>query len=301
MEERSVGLDRLRTVQSTRSGNSDAGATTGASVPGALAVPATSKLPLSRRYASVLATYALPLVLLVAGLGLYQFYAQREAQLAAIASDMSEAKLVVDSVVRTALDHAEQLRAHATDLLKKNLAPSDSELRRKLKPSSPLGGGQADGMTLDGIAGTALESQLGNTFLVEARLGAAVDGEVDMALALFETMRLDHLVTPYLRWSYYFSASGAFVTIFPFVRRTDLVDGFGHPSLKALIDAYLGYEIFVGATPARIPTGCPSGLHPISTRPARAGWSRMLCPSTWTTGLSACWAPIFCCPLWITA
>lgn len=99
----------------------------------------SSKLPLSRRYAVVIVLCALPLVLLVAGLAFYQFDAHRQAELQALESDISEAKLVVDSVVKEALDHISQLKQQAGDLLGGRVPPSDPGLRALLKPSFPSG------------------------------------------------------------------------------------------------------------------------------------------------------------------
>ena len=40
---------------------------------------------------------------------------------------------------------------------------------------------------------------------------------------MFAAMRMAHIAAPQLRWSYYFSAQGDFLTIFPFAPSTDFV------------------------------------------------------------------------------
>jgi PAS domain S-box-containing protein len=270
-DDRLARLDSAAATASPARGNDGAGTIAGAFAAGAAMSP-SSKLPLSRRYAVVIVLCALPLVLLVAGLAFYQFDAHRQAELQALGSDISEAKLVVDSVVKGALDHASQMKQQAGDLLGGNVPPSDPGLRALLKPSFPPGSpGAAEGLTLDSIAGTPLQRRLGNMYLVEDRLAATASGEVEMALALFEPMRLTHLVTPYLRWSYYFSASGAFVAISPFVGRAEMVEGFGHGSIRAMIDSYLTYDVYLDATQGRNPSGLPYWSPPYLDA-AGAGW-----------------------------
>jgi PAS domain S-box-containing protein len=270
--DRSGRLDSAEAATSSAFGNNSAGTVADAFAAGVLAMSPSSKLPLSRRYALVMVLCALPLVLLVAGLAFYQFDAQRQAQLDALGSDNSRAKLVVDGVVKEALDHVTQLKEQAGDLLDGTVPSSENELRELLKPSFPPSSQtRPDGLTLDSIAATPLEHRLGNLYLDEERLAGAIAGEADMALALFEPMRLKHLVTPYLRWSYYFSASGAFVAISPFVRRQEMVEGFGHASIREMVDSYLTYDVYLDATPARNPGRSPYWSPPYLDA-AGAGW-----------------------------
>ena len=48
-----------------------------------------------------------------------------------------------------------------------------------------------------------------------------------MALGLFEPMRLAHLTDPHLRWSYYFSARGDFLVVYPFASGRDFIQKLG--------------------------------------------------------------------------
>ncbi|CAG1005305.1 MAG: PAS domain S-box protein [Rhizobiaceae bacterium] len=227
---------------------------------------------LSRRYSLLVALLALPLLALVGVLGVYQFETQRRLELEALETDVSETKLVVERVVQDASDHLAQLKSLAEDLLSGALPPAQGGVRSLLAASGAQGpSASADGLSLDGIAGGPMEGKLGNALVAAERLPSSVPGELDMALALFEPTRLTHLVRPNLRWSYYFSASGAFITMFPFVSRQELVEGFGHVSLGAMIDHYLSYDVYLDVTPARNPEGAPLWTPPYLDA-AGAGW-----------------------------
>ena len=235
--------------------------------PGMTPIPASS---LSRRYTLLVAVLALPLLALVGVLGAYQYQTQRRLELEALQTGVSETKLVVERVVQDASDHLVQIRSLAADLLSGRL-PAETGGIRALLSGSRSASGQSDGLTLDGIAGGPYEKSLGNAFVVEDRLAASLPGELDMALALFEATRLTHLVRPNLRWSYYFSASGAFITMFPFVPRHQLVEGFGHASVAAMIDDYLSYDVFLDVTPVRNADAAPQWTSPYLDA-AGAGW-----------------------------
>ncbi len=230
-----------------------------------------SASPLARRYVLLVAACALPLLLLVGALGLHQYDAQRQAEFQALAAAVSETRLVVERVVQDASDHLVQLKVQAEDLLAERTPAARQHLRSLLVPSHPPDDETAiDGLTLDG-SDSEIRRRFGNIFLAADRSGAAVPGELETALALFEPMRLTHLVKPHLRWSYYFSASGAFITMFPFIGREEIVEDFGHPSIGAMIDHYRAYEVYLDTTPARNPELAPTWTAPYLDA-AGAGW-----------------------------
>jgi PAS domain S-box-containing protein len=235
-------------------------------------MPSSSYPPLSRRYAAVVAACALPLVLIIGGLAYYQSQSQRRAQLESFASDLAEAKLVVEGVTKEALDHVSQLKAQAEDILSGRIDAGSAEVSALLAaPGTRSGEPVADTLTLDRIEGTPFAPKLGNLLAEPSRLGRAEPHELDMALALFEPMRLTHKVSPYLRWSYYFSASGAFITMYPFVPQEELVAGLGHKSVADMVDSYLTYDVFVGVTPANNDASRPY-WSPVYLDAAGSGW-----------------------------
>ena len=230
-------------------------------------IPASS---LSRRYSLLIAILALPLLALVGVLGVYQFESQRRLELETLQTSVSETKLVVERVVQDASDHLVQMKSLAEDVLS-GRAPVEPGWIRALLTEVNGTSASAGGLSLDGIAGGSYEKTLGNAFVAAERLPSSVPGELDTALALFEPARLTHLVKPNLRWSYYFSASGAFITMFPFVSSQELVQGFGHASVGAMIDHYLSYDVYLDVTPARNPHRAPRWTPPYLDA-AGAGW-----------------------------
>jgi PAS domain S-box-containing protein len=76
-----------------------------------------------------------------------------------------------------------------------------------------------------------------------------------MTLDLFEPMRLRHLATPYLQWSYYFSARGDLIAIYPFAPYSDLAAVAGSATVGELIAAWLAYDVFTLGSPGRNPAG----------------------------------------------
>lgn len=238
---------------------------------GAAPAESSSIPPLSRRYALILLASALPLFLLVGGLALYQFEAQRARQLDVLDTDLQRARLVVDGVIADTLDHIARLRIQGGDIVSdRGLRPRPG-LRALLGPSSPPGSDTPDGLTLDHMNTGPAAGTVGNVFVARDRTNDGVEGEIAMAIALFEPMRLAHEVSPYLRWSYYFSASGALITMYPYVSRQTLVEGFGHGSIADLIDAFLSYDVYLDATPSRNPGHAPYWSPPYLDA-AGAGW-----------------------------
>ncbi|HET6467424.1 MAG TPA: PAS domain S-box protein, partial [Geminicoccaceae bacterium] len=211
---------------------------------------------LARRYAWLFALAALPLVLLVIGLAAVQFQSQREAFLQDLARSTEERRLALDAVFKAANDHVLQLKRAAEDELSGTLPPMVSPLRLHLAPRRD---GEAPGVVagvyLDAAADAAWRERAGNLLgvpdLLERR--GRDPREIDMALGLMEKMRLAHLATPFLRWSYYFSASRDFIAIFPFVESRELIGGAGGTPLRSFVDSWLAYDIFLDGTPARNP------------------------------------------------
>ena len=74
---------------------------------------------------------------------------------------------------------------------------------------------------------------------------------------MFAAMRMAHIAAPQLRWSYYFSAQGDFLTIFPFAPSADFVALGSYASMRELIAGWLGYDVFAAGTPARDPNRSP--------------------------------------------
>ena len=116
-----------------------------------------------------------------------------------------------------------------------------------------------EGLFLDRFAGTNEALRVGNILAMPDLLQrpAAQSRELDMALELFAPMRHGHVAAPQLRWSYYLSASGDFMTMFPFAPSVQLVAPGDYTSMQELIGGRLGYDVFRSGTPERNPGAQP--------------------------------------------
>jgi PAS domain S-box-containing protein len=216
--------------------------------------------PLVRYYALLLALAVALLLLLLLGLAAHQLQAQRRAELEGLAQAARERRMALDAAIMPVRDHVQALRRMAEDHLG-GLEPQVPSPWRGLLRLQPLPGGErpAKGVSLEHLAGTPLAGRLGNVLGTPPLLERAGEdaAEVDMALDLFEPMRLRHLATSYLQWSYYFSARGDLVTIFPFASYADLAAVTRPATVGELIAAWLAYDVFVEGTPSRNPDGTP--------------------------------------------
>ena len=219
-------------------------------------MPPSRDLLLSRRYSSLLWLSVLPLFLLTIGLGLYQFQAQKSAELDGLTRNIGEQATALGSLIKAADDHVEQLRAQAEDVLDGRTPFQPSQLRSILRRDQRPGAtSTVDGLFLDDVAGTPFADASGGVIAMPDALERRgdEDREIDMALALFEPMRLAHRVTPFLRWSYYFSGREDFIAIFPFEPSSYFVERQGFPDMRSVMQSWFGYDIFLDATPARNP------------------------------------------------
>ena len=110
-------------------------------------------------------------------------------------------------------------------------------------------------MLLGSLAGTRRSDLVGN---LHGRVGLDVARggnplEIDMALGLFEPMRVAHLTNPHLRWSYYFSGRGDFLVVYPFASGADFMRALHTPTFDEYLGAMYAYDVYRMATPARNP------------------------------------------------
>ena len=177
-------------------------------------MPTGKARSLASRYAWGVAAVTLPLLLLIGGLAAGQFAAERAARLTLVARDLADMRMMLEALVKPAMDHVQQLPEMAEDHLTGRVATPPSPLRAALRRDDRA----AAGWSLDGLAGTPAEASVGNLHGRADLLarGVADPLEIDTALGLFEPMRGAHLTDPHLRWSYYFSEGGDFLVVYPF-------------------------------------------------------------------------------------
>jgi PAS domain S-box-containing protein len=211
---------------------------------------------LVRRYFLGLIAIAIPLLILIAGLAVAQFRAERAVLLDTMARDTVDLQLILDGFLKSADDHVRQLRQSAESHLSGLLPLPHSPLRALLRGEHGDNDGMwGEGVFLGGIAGTALEPLVGN---LHGRGDLLVrrgedDREIDMALGLFELMHLGHLTAPHLRWSYYFSARGDFLAIYPYAAERDFIQALRLHSVDDYLRAMYGYDVYRLSLPAANP------------------------------------------------
>ena len=210
---------------------------------------------LAQHYTLLLVLLAVPLLLLVLGLGLRQFLGERERQLDDLAQLAREQRLTLDAALVPLIDHVAVLRLTAEDRLGTHEPHAPSPMRELLSHVALDGGARgAGGITLDAIAGSLLAKRVGNIVAGAPLLERTPDAmqELDMALELFGPMRLRHEVTPYLRRSYYASARGDLLVTYPFATTAELAAA---PTADArdLASAWLGVDLLTEGTPGHDP------------------------------------------------
>jgi hypothetical protein len=65
--------------------------------------------------------------------------------------------------------------------------------------------------------------------------------------------KLTHAHSSSFQWSYFFSADRDYVSMYPWVKSDDVIEGQGHSSLKTSIPEWFDYEIYVKGLPRANP------------------------------------------------
>ncbi len=212
---------------------------------------------LTRHYALLLVGLAVPLLLLVIALAVQQYTDQRRALLDELTGKARAERIALEPILQAAVAHVQALREFAEDRMSGRLVQAETPLRSALASSRHDNG--IEGLFLDRFAGTNEAIRVGNILAMPDLLQrpAAQSRELDMALELFAPMRHGHVAAPQLRWSYYLSASGDFMTMFPFAPSVQLVAPGDYTSMQELIGGRLGYDVFRSGTPERNPGAQP--------------------------------------------
>lgn len=207
---------------------------------------------LPRRYSALFALGLAPVLLIVGLLVLWQFHEQRSAMLGSLARTATEQRLALGAALTPARNYVQRLRRVAEVLLAEGAAAPPSPLRAGLRQAATdAATGVVGGIYLDDIAGSPRAGRSGNLIGRPGLLDAARPDphEIDMALALMEQMWLGHADTPYLRWSYYFSARADLTSFYPFTPSTEMIAGHGFTDLDAWFASWADFDILRRAEP----------------------------------------------------
>ena len=211
---------------------------------------------LTRRAAWLLLVASLPLLLLIVGLGILQYVEQRRILLGDIARQTEDRHTALAALLAAPVDHLARLKAFMEERLADDIGRGPTPFRRFLRYEAPVfGATRMDGFYTDHLRADPSSDfgfVLADAKLIET-LGPAY-GEFDAALDLIEPMRLGHLTSPYLQWSYYFSQGRQFVAhISGSHRRGDARDlrRGGRPRRPDPAGSWNEYDLFKLGTPTR--------------------------------------------------
>ena len=154
-----------------------------------------------------------------------QFAGQRRALLGELAGKAHAERIALEPVIGAAVRHVSGLREFAEDRLTGPAAAARGvDCGQMLAPRRHANG--MVGIHLDSLAARRRQTLGSATFWATRPFWTALPRammELDQALDMFAPMRMAHIAAPQLRWSYYFSAQGDFLTMFPFAPSTDFV------------------------------------------------------------------------------
>ncbi|HSA82174.1 MAG TPA: PAS domain S-box protein, partial [Geminicoccaceae bacterium] len=153
---------------------------------------------LTRRYSLLAAISAVPLLIVIVVLTLYQFTTQRQQLLDELAEQAIGHNILLGNVIKSVQDHV------------RTLAAWGEVYWRESDPTRPVPAPSNAYTIADG--GLVVR---GDDFAGRADAGR----EARLAGNLSRHMRLSHQEMPYLRWSYYLSAGADLMSVVPFSRR----------------------------------------------------------------------------------
>ncbi len=209
---------------------------------------------LARYYNRLIAWSAVPLSIVIAVLAAQQFFKQRETELGRLHNIATEQRVMLNAFVRIANLHVGAMRRQAEDYLATASGRHPSEWRTWLVSSQiEIAGGNLATLSLDPAQRTSFKDLTG-TIMGRAELLRGTGArwtELDMAFSLFPLQRSAHAVTPFFRWSYYFSGKEDFVTAFPWQDNTVNVKSANAATMEGVLAYWFGFDVYRLATPER--------------------------------------------------
>ena len=156
---------------------------------------------------------------------------------------------------RTTLDivsrhlEAQQVRRNGLEQLVDGVRTHVSVMHRLVETRMQRRGGLASyAGRLDWVADeTAPGADAGVVMSPPGRMDAAKRQELAAVEPIFALSHATHAAHPYLRWSYYFSATRGFVAIFPWAPTTEFL---GKETPEKSFDGFYDYDVFRMADPA---------------------------------------------------
>ncbi len=209
--------------------------------------PQISAQAVLRRYRQLLWLAAAPVFALVVLLGVWQAFAQHRRLLDTAASQAQARVVAIESMAQATADHVNDLQGWFHQQLASDARREpDPAVWAALLPREDQAG-EPDGLTLDGLP-SLLRREVAQFLWIDPSVPPTreVFGRVQDMSALMDRA---HLRMPDLAWSYYYGWPQRYVVIYPWVPSRDLAEDLGHPSLRAMVDEWYGFEAFTRGTP----------------------------------------------------
>ena len=196
--------------------------------------------PLARRFATIVALGAIPVVVLLGVLAYFAYEASFRTVLDLHRQGLVARQAGLAQIASAVRDHVAVMQAY----LSRRLEAPPSERPATVQTLKPMAG-LAEDENPGPAQGTILAPP-------DAPADAATKERLEAAESLFPIQRAVHETRRYLKWSYVFDADQAFVTLYPW---SDIADMRGE-SAQARVRRYrswFDYSIFQFATPAQNP------------------------------------------------
>jgi hypothetical protein len=198
------------------------------------------------------------LFLMFAGLGYDQLRREKEALLADLTNLTAEQHYAIKSMLGEADRQLTRMRVTMEQrIANKDNLPGD--VAGEMQPVAVHAGTHR----MQGLEWKKTSADHGILFAVPDLTSRSKEqmGRLDAALTLLPQLSSEAAASPLASWSYFFSAAGDFVAIYPGASLQEFVTATHaqHPitSVKGLIDRWLTYDIYLLGRPDKNPKGLP--------------------------------------------
>jgi PAS domain S-box-containing protein len=200
---------------------------------------------LSRAYSMAVTASAIPLIVIIVALAVFQFTSQRDQLLDELEDDAVEHSVLLGGVVKDVRNYVLSLGTVA-------------DIRAEAEQA---GAGIGQARAASGM----------RILLRQPEATAGPPAESALAAELAPHMRLSHRAMPYLRWSYYLSGGRDLAAVFPLFEGQRLGGALGQATAGEALDLILDQEIYDRGLPEARPSRTGYWTRPYSD-PGGAGW-----------------------------
>jgi diguanylate cyclase (GGDEF)-like protein len=211
---------------------------------------------LARHYRRLmwLGTFVFVLFVLLTILSGWKRQADAEVNLAV--QRVRESAIHLKAIIKTASDQVTQITRFASDYPRHLPYPGAADLR--LAAQQAMASARGGEFNLDALSNVSLEHRLGQILgLTSAALprpgsgSSAGASNLDLGLSLLDRFKYSQSTSPFLRWSYFFSADKDILVIYPWAASAGIRGA--ETSIRSYLDQLQTYEIATGGRPENNP------------------------------------------------